>query len=188
MLIPRIVREAFKLSLNRLREGTILDYTVLRCLARELGIEVRDIEHALHIRLERGLDLASEQAGPVDVPGEEGVTLDVVRAASAKALLGVALEECGHDATCVGADIGWEVERVREDALIHDVHVLVIEGRKTSLQDDFGELKPRHAKWNIGTNEHLVKEDTKGPPVDSLGVPLALKQLRRNIFRGSTEC
>lgn len=45
VLVPGVVREPAELILHSLRERRRVDVRVLRLLARELGVEVRDIQH-----------------------------------------------------------------------------------------------------------------------------------------------
>lgn len=39
----------------------------------------------------------------------------------------------------------------------------------------------------LTTDHHLIKQNTKCPPVDCLGVPLALKEFGRDVFGSATE-
>jgi len=47
----------------------------------------------------------------------------------------IALQESGHHAPRFRGHVWREVERVGEDALVHCVHVLVVEGGETGLEE-----------------------------------------------------
>ena len=51
--------------------------------------------------------------------------------------------------------------------MIHNVHVLVVEGRQAG--------------------HHLVDEHAKGPPINGFGIPLAFEELRSDIFWCATK-
>jgi hypothetical protein len=70
------------------------------------------------------------------VAREERVLLDLVRALRAEPPRGVALEEPGHHALRVPADVRREVEKVGQDPLVHHIHILVVERREPSLPAD----------------------------------------------------
>jgi len=76
------------------------------------------------------LDLLRHQPVPIDVSGEERVPLNLVSAVVTQPLLRVPLQQSSHHAPRFGRDVGREVERVGEDPLVHNVHVLVVEGRQ----------------------------------------------------------
>ena len=61
--------------------------------------------------------------------GEERVPLDLVSAVIAQPPLRIPLQQSGHHAPRFRGDVGREVERVGEDPLVHDVHVLIVERR-----------------------------------------------------------
>ena len=61
------------------------------------------------------------------MPREERVPLDLVRAVVAQSPAWVSLQEARHDGLGVVRHIGWEKQWVSQDALIHDIHILVVE-------------------------------------------------------------
>ena len=67
------------------------------------------------------------------MPRKERMPLDLVRAARAEASRGIALQQTGHDALRLVRDVVREDKRVGEDALVHHVHVLVVERWKAGL-------------------------------------------------------
>ena len=58
------------------------------------------------------------------------------------------------------------------------------ENLRNFLFDFLVDLKRRLGVVRRVAGEHLVDEDTEGPPIDALAVPLALNHLRREV-RGS---
>lgn len=71
---------------------------------------------------------------PVNVLCEERVVLDFLSPAVAQALVRVALEKTSNETPCFGVHLVWEAKRVTQNALVHRVDVLVVEGRKASLR------------------------------------------------------
>ena len=59
---------------------------------------------------------------------EEWVPFDFFAAVGAETTGGVALEESGDDGLGFGGHVGWELEWIGEDALVHHVDVFVVEG------------------------------------------------------------
>ena len=122
-----------------------------------------------HVRLEARLVFPFQELAPVNAV-EEVVCLDLRSALCSETLLRVAVQETGEQVSCRR----WhnfrarKVQRFCEDFAIHVVCVLVVERRQT--------------------RQHLVQENTKGPPIDSLGVACSRKQLWSKVFWGSTEC
>ena len=72
---------------------------------------------------------------PVDVPREERMPLDLVCAARSQAARRISLEEARHDTLRLVRDVVREYEGVRQDPLVHDVHVLVVERWEARLWD-----------------------------------------------------
>ena len=70
---------------------------------------------------------------PVDILGEEGMSLNLFASICAKTLRGVALQKTGHDAPSLGWHVGREVEGVGKDALVHCIYVFIIEWWKAGL-------------------------------------------------------
>lgn len=79
--------------------------------------------------------------------------LDLFAAVCAEPARGVALEEPGHDAARFGGHVGGEGERVGEDALVHCVYVLVVEGGEAGLFVGVDKLRGLERG---GTNHHFV--------------------------------
>lgn len=71
---------------------------------------------------------------PVDVLREERMPLNFFGPVRTQTLRGIPLEEPGNERHRIMRHVLWEEERVRENALIHNVHVLVVERRQTSLK------------------------------------------------------
>lgn len=66
VLIAGIVSEATELVLDCLRERRGIHVRVLRPLAREFGVEVRNVQDGLHTGLERGLDFLRQESAQPD--------------------------------------------------------------------------------------------------------------------------
>jgi hypothetical protein len=113
------------------------------------------------------LNLLGHQPVPVDISGEERMPLDLVSAVVTQPLLRTPLQKTSHYAPRFGRDVGREVERVGEDPLVHNVHVLVVERRQAG--------------------HHLIDQDAKSPPVNGLGIPLAFEEFRSDVFWCTTE-
>lgn len=60
----------------------------------------------------------------------------------------VPLEKTNHDALGIDGHVVRELKRVREDSLIHRVHVFIVEGRETSLFQARGKKKAISAAKN----------------------------------------
>ena len=65
---------------------------------------------------------------------KEWVPLDVLGPVRTEPLVRVSLQQRGHDRLRVVRHVWREDEGVRQDALVHDVHVLVVEGRQAGLK------------------------------------------------------
>lgn len=70
---------------------------------------------------------------PIHMFREERMFLDLVCAARAQPSRRVTLQESRHDALRVWRHVRGEYEGVGEDALVHDVHVFVVEWREAGL-------------------------------------------------------
>lgn len=187
VLVGRVIGEPSEFVLDGLGEVRVLDDRILSHLAREFRVEVCNIQHRFlerdasnvrvdgrprgrstyHTGLERWLNLLCHQPIPVDIPGEERMSLDLIPAVITQPPRRIPLQQSGHHAPRFRGDVRREVERVGEDPLVHDVHVLIIERRQAG--------------------HHLVDQHTESPPVDSLGISLAFKELRGNVFWCSAE-
>ena len=117
--------------------------------------------------LERRLNLLRQQPVPIDISSEERMSLDLVSAMIAQPPLRIPLQQSGHDAPRFRGDVGREVERIGEDPLVHDVHILIVERRQSG--------------------HHLIDQYTESPPVDSLRVPLTFEELRGDVFWCTTK-
>ena len=62
------------------------------------------------------------------------MSLNLLPSIHPKTSCGITLQEPSHHAACLGRHVWGEVERVGEDALIHGVDVLVVEGWEASLK------------------------------------------------------
>ena len=92
-------------------------------------MDVREEVSTYDTGLERWLYLLCHQPIPIDVLSEERMSLYFVASMITQPPLGVPPQQSGHHAPRFGGDVRREVERVRKNPLIHDVHVLVIERR-----------------------------------------------------------
>jgi len=187
VFVGRVIGEPSEFVLDGLGEVRVLNDGVLSHLAREFRVEVGNVQHGflkerhkasvlMHVHgggstydtgLEWWLNLLCHQSIPIDVPGEERVPLDLVTAVITQPPLRVPLQQSGHHTPRFRGDIGREIERVGEDPLVHDVDVLVVERRQAC--------------------HHLVDKHTESPPVDSLGISLAFKEFRSDVFWRATE-
>ena len=113
------------------------------------------------------LNLLCHQLVPVDISGEERMPLDLVSAVVTQPPLRIPLQQSSHHAPRFGRDIGRAVERVGEDPLVHNVHVLVVERRQAG--------------------HHLIDQHAESPPVNGLGIPLAFEEFRGDVFWCATE-
>ena len=83
------------------------------------------------------------------------MSLDLFCATASQSPAGVPLQQSCHDASSFRSHLFREAKRVMENALVHEVDVLVIKG------------------WKTG--HHLVQEDAQSPPIDRFVVPLTFE-------------
>lgn len=70
---------------------------------------------------------------PIDMLREERMPLDFFSTTRTKPSGGIPLKQRGHHALCVMREIWRKDKRVHKDALVHHIHVFVIERGKTGL-------------------------------------------------------
>ena len=149
VFVGRVIGEPSEFVLDCLGKVRVLDDRILCHLAREFRVEVGDVQHGFLERphrvsvpmgvgedmstydtgFERRLDLLCHQSSPIDIPGKERMSLDLISSMITQPPLRVPLQQSGHHAPRFGGDVRGEVERIREDPLVHDVDILVIERR-----------------------------------------------------------
>jgi len=117
--------------------------------------------------LERWLNLLRHQPIPIDISSEERMPLDLISSVIAQPPLRIPVQQSGHHTPRFRGDVRGEVERIGQDALVHDVHILIVERRQSG--------------------HHLIDQYTESPPVDSLCIPLAFEELRCDVLRCTAE-
>lgn len=156
-----------ELGLHRTTQIRVLHKAVHRRLLREHRIEVRHIDGADDARLERRPDLLLRQLLKVDVFRKEIMALDVFRTLDTKTAGGVAGEQLGKDGAGVFRELVSKFEGLVQDLLVHLICVLVVEGREAV--------------------DHLVEENTEGPPVNGFVVAVSGENLGREVLGCAAE-
>ena len=59
--------------------------------------------------------------------------LDLLSTIHTQSFVWVPLQQARHDATCLGWHVRWEIKRIGQDTLVHDIDILVEKWRKASL-------------------------------------------------------
>ena len=130
-------------------------------------MDIHEVALTYDTGFEWWLNLLGHQLVPVDVSSKEWMLLDLVSAMVTQPPLRVPLQQSSHHTPRFSRDVRREVEGIREDSLVHDVHVLVIEWRQAG--------------------HHLIDQHAESPPVNGLGIPLTLEELGGDVFRCATE-
>lgn len=133
-------------------------------LTQELLVKVAVVCGGFHFGLEGWLHLSLLQQDPVDSL-EKGMKSDV--SCHSQPLDWLPLEQLLHDVLGLLGDPARIVWRVHPDGLKEFILIITMEGRLT--------------------NEHLIEEDPKGPPVHRECVLQALQDFGGDVVRGATE-